>query len=589
MKESINSRKISSCTNDLDGIIDNSSLDVMAYLPAGVIYLEVEGKVVWTNNAAKQLLGEFIDHVIDYKDNQRWRVVKSDGSDFPINSHPALLAIETGKAIRDVTIGIVDREKKQSKWFIINAIPIKEKKNEKVHLACLFLFDINNLKISQDLLNLQKRLGYALSSTKGLKEALDLLLEFSCMVPGIDCGGIFYVDKLTGGLKLFSQRNLPVSIVEKNSALDFASPQARLVMKGAPIYSFFPEDDFNSFAGDPLSNRGLKALTLIPVLYDGRVTASLFLFSFSSEKMPVQVKDTLEAIGARVAAVIARENAIEALRESEKRYRNLLESMNEGFLIVDENFCLTYANNRLCEILGYELDEIIGLPLSYFLDDQNKKVLQEQLRRRRKGESGSYELRWVREDGQHVVTLVAPRPILDVEGNFRGSFSVLTDVTELKKAEEALKKRERDLRVKTDNLEEVNTALKVLLERRDEDIAKVEKKILANVKRLIEPYLDKMRTSGLNERQKTFLDIIEGNLKEIVSEFSQRLSVRISGLTPTEVQIAHLIRQGKSTKEIADVLNLSNRTIGCHRFNMRRKMGLNKKKISLKSYLSSLK
>jgi DNA-binding CsgD family transcriptional regulator len=162
------------------------------------------------------------------------------------------------------------------------------------------------------------------------------------------------------------------------------------------------------------------------------------------------------------------------------------------------------------------------------------------------------------------------------------------DITERKKVEEALREREEELQIKTLNLEESNTALKVLLKRRDEDKRELEEKVLMNIKEIIVPYLEKLRKCGLDERQSAYVGILESNLKDIISSFSFRLSSAYLNLTPSEIKVANLVRQGKTNKEIAELLNFSPRTAAFHREHIRKKLGIKNKKTNLRSYLSTI-
>ena len=146
----------------------------------------------------------------------------------------------------------------------------------------------------------------------------------------------------------------------------------------------------------------------------------------------------------------------------------------------------------------------------------------------------------------------------------------------------------KELEVKTTNLEEANTALKILLKKRDEDKIELEEKVLSNVKELVVPYLEKLKKSGLDDKQETYLSILESNLNDIISPFLRRLSSKYLNLTPTEIQIANLVKEGKSTKEIAELLASSRWAIDFHRNNLRKKLGLTNKKANLRSYLISL-
>ena len=162
------------------------------------------------------------------------------------------------------------------------------------------------------------------------------------------------------------------------------------------------------------------------------------------------------------------------------------------------------------------------------------------------------------------------------------------NITGLKLAEASLKKRERELEDQKQSLEEANIALKVLLKQRETDKLELEQRFLVNIKQMVFPYLDKLKHSRLNPREKTYLKIIDDHLNDVISPFLQRLSAANIFLTPQEIQIAALIKDGKTSKEIADILNVSETTIHFHRKNLRAKFGLKKKQTNLRSYLLSL-
>ena len=128
-----------------------------------------------------------------------------------------------------------------------------------------------------------------------------------------------------------------------------------------------------------------------------------------------------------------------------------------------------------------------------------------------------------------------------------------------------------------------------MLQRLDENKNVLEEKVLFNKRQLIEPYLEKLKKCQLTDRQKNLLDILESNLNDIVSPFARSFSNLYMKLTPTEIQVANLIRQGKTTKEIAELLNLSIKTIEFHRENIRTKIDIKNRKINLRSFLLSSK
>ncbi|MDY7033677.1 MAG: PAS domain-containing protein [Thermodesulfobacteriota bacterium] len=274
------------------------------------------------------------------------------------------------------------------------------------------------------------------------------------------------------------------------------------------------------------------------------------------------------------------------LHESEEKYGILVETLNEGFVILDEDLVVTYVNEKLCKILEYQREEIIGTSVIHFLGKLNRKTLNKRVAQLKKGEPVSLEITLQKISGGNIQSILSAKPMFDINGRYQGVFAVITDITRLKHTEYSLKQREKELKTKTVKLQEVNTALKVLLKAREHDIKETEKKILFNMKQLAMPYIQKLKKSKLDDRQIIYLDILETNLSEITSPLMKKLSPEHSNLSPKEIQVANLIIQGKSTKDIAELFSSSVRTIEAHRSNIRKKMGIKNKQVNLRIHLS---
>ena len=162
------------------------------------------------------------------------------------------------------------------------------------------------------------------------------------------------------------------------------------------------------------------------------------------------------------------------------------------------------------------------------------------------------------------------------------------EITELKLTEEALRKSREALEEQKQSLEEANIALKVLLKQREDDRLELEKKVLSNVKELVLPYVEKLKNSRLRPKDRTLAEIIETHLHDIISPLLQKFSHARILLTPQETQVAALVKDGRTSKEIADILNVSEATINFHRKNLREKFGLKGKQANLRSYLLSI-
>jgi len=162
-------------------------------------------------------------------------------------------------------------------------------------------------------------------------------------------------------------------------------------------------------------------------------------------------KKNSNLIRTAVTDIQAHKQAEDAVRKSEKRYRRLVDTMNEGLGVTDQNYRFTYVNARFCEMLGYSHDEMIGRRLIEFVHDDAKALMKDQMARRQKGEEKRFELVWKTKDGGKVHTLAAPRGIYDENNRFTGSIGVLTDITYLKETEEALRLSEEKYRLLVEN------------------------------------------------------------------------------------------------------------------------------------------
>ena len=158
--------------------------------------------------------------------------------------------------------------------------------------------------------------------------------------------------------------------------------------------------------------------------------------------------EELQAINDRLQREIEERRRTKAeLQSSEERFRTLIETMNDAFGIQDEDGFIKYANSRQCEMLGYSREELIGRRFADFFDEESRQTLMEQLDKRRQGQRGSYEVTFVRKDGERVTAIISGAPVFDEAGNFKGSFGVGTDITERKRTEDALRESEDRFRI----------------------------------------------------------------------------------------------------------------------------------------------
>lgn len=166
------------------------------------------------------------------------------------------------------------------------------------------------------------------------------------------------------------------------------------------------------------------------------------------------------------------------------------------------------------------------------------------------------------------------------------------DINDRKKAEHALQiayeTLEEKVRERTAELEKMNTALTVLLKKGEDDRKDIEEKISANFKLRVSPALDRLKKAFSQKKEYPGIELLEQELTDIMSGFSKKLSHPLAGLSPMEIQVASMIKQGKSNKDISTLFDRSAHTIANHRENIRKKLGLKNRKINLRSYLTTL-
>lgn len=296
-------------------------------------------------------------------------------------------------------------------------------------------------------------------------------------------------------------------------------------------------------------------------------------------------KPTYEELGQRgkelEEEIAKRKQVEETLLESEEKYRSMMEAMTEPTYICSSDFRIEYMNPAMSGRTGHvAAGELCYKAINDF-DEQCPWCVQETIQQ---GESVETEI-YSPKDGHFFQTSHAP--IFHQDGSI-SKMTIYRDITNIKLVQSALVKREEELNNKAKDLEELNAALKILLNKRQEDKEELEEGILANVRTLIEPYIVKLKKTKTPQSQKTLLNILESNLNEIVSPFNRKLSSKYFNLTPKEIKIANLVTHGKTNKEIAEIQGVASRTIAGHRENIRRKLGLTNKKANLKTYLQTL-
>ncbi|HSO60095.1 MAG TPA: PAS domain S-box protein [Desulfobacterales bacterium] len=288
--------------------------------------------------------------------------------------------------------------------------------------------------------------------------------------------------------------------------------------------------------------------------------------------------------------ITERKLAEQALRESEERYRTIIENIQDGYYEVDLDGNYTFFNEGLLRITGYSREEMLGLNNRRIVDEfNNRKVFKVFNHVYLTGvPAHAFDWECIRKDGARRFVEVSVTLKRDIYGKPVGFMGISRDITERKRYQSELEAKENELKHKNQSLAEANTALNVLMKKVEEHRMTNEETLRNNLIKFAMPYLQKAREKTRDKAALDNLRLLEESLNSIFAPFAHDLAQNFPRLTSTEIDVVNFIVQGKRTKEIADVLSVTPKAIEVHRNNLRRKFGLIHQKTGLRTHLLSL-
>jgi len=141
-----------------------------------------------------------------------------------------------------------------------------------------------------------------------------------------------------------------------------------------------------------------------------------------------------------------------------------------------------------------------------------------------------------------------------------------------------------EIEKRSKKVDELKTTLRVVLRKKNEDISECEERMLCSLRQMVMPYLEILENTTLHTKQRQCVRELKKNIEDITVPFSRSFLRECAILTTVEIRVACMIKQGKTTKEIAGILYLSTRTIESHRRNIRKKLGFNNRRVNLMTH-----
>lgn len=315
-----------------------------------------------------------------------------------------------------------------------------------------FFRDVTERKRAAESLRIQRDLGVALSSCSDLGDALDLILQAACRIPGIDCGGIYLVDEHRD-LHLAAHAGVSPEFVAAVRHFPHDSPEARLAEEGCALYEDQPRVTQGTY--DSRIAEGLRSVAIIPVKHEGQLIALLNVASYARDGIPVSTRHALETLASRLGGVLARLKARMELLESEEKFQNFVRHSPYGYVETDMAGNIEFVNRRIADILGYAPQDGIGVHFARFMDPTDLPRALANLEALARGVVAEpHEYLYRAKDGSaRIIEMTSLQR--RKEGRLVGFQSVMLDVTQRKAAEQALREHDAMLRGLFENLPDV--------------------------------------------------------------------------------------------------------------------------------------
>lgn len=281
---------------------------------------------------------------------------------------------------------------------------------------------------------------------------------------------------------------------------------------------------------------------------------------------------------------------VNEMLQSEKGLSEIIPLISDVLWEINEDDICVFINKEAEKVMGYKAEDFIGkMPFDFMPPEeaQRTKEIYNQLKKEKRS-FAFIECQFVHKNGNITDAEISGVPIYNERGRFCGYLGIHRDITLRKRLERSLMEQEADLKMESFRLNEINNALNILVRQKENEKKDLENSVVTNIKELVLPYLSELKKTGLDAKQQALVDIMQANINNIVSPFVQKITSKYINLTPTEIKIASFIKEGKTAKAIAQILNVSESAVNLHRQHVRDKLGLSKKKIGLRTYLMSM-
>ncbi|MCP4569715.1 MAG: PAS domain S-box protein [FCB group bacterium] len=361
--------------------------------------------------------------------------------------------------------------------------------------------DITERKAAEKMILAQHALALKLGAAVGLDETLRICLEATIRNSGMDSGGIYLVDEISGNLDIAIAKGLSDEFIDEVSLFEVDSRTTRLVMAGKPIYIDYK--DLDTDKNEKKVREGIRLIAILPVLHENKVIACMNIASHSIEEVSTTTRQVLETTAAQIGGFVARKLAEKALQASEANYRAIFNSANDAIFVHDiETGKILDVNQQMCEMYGVTYEEARTMTVGDLSENEPPFTQEDAIECIMKASHGEPQhFEWKAKDKKGRVFWVEVNLKRARIGNIDRLLAMVRDITERKRAEEVLRDNEEKWRSLVENTDDI-----ILVIDKDGVILDLNKSYVGAIDEIIGRYLFEFMPSELRKTIKDAID-----------------------------------------------------------------------------------
>ncbi len=508
----------------------------------GVVFQAADGHIIHANSSAEKILGLTLDQMQGRTSiDPRWRAIHEDGSAFPGEAHPAMLALQSGRPVQNVVMGVYNPACSATRWINISAMPRFKEGEAQPYQVYTTFEDITERKQENRYLQARLRLANLSHQALEMEELMRAMLDEAEALTESTIGFFHFVDddQQTIYLQTWSTHTLAKMCTAEGKGQHYPVTEAGVWANGirharAYIYNDYPA--LPDRRGLPPGHATITRLISLPIVRNNRVAAAFGVgnkpYDYDQNDLDVLGRLAEEAFG-----IILRKRVEQALRESEEKYRGLMESLDNQVAVIDGEGRFIYLNDRAAEPLGRAAQEIVGKTIfEVFPAELHSQQMQ--------------DIRWVMQENkskviERVEVNPGPRwyrttiqPLRDENGRVSRVLINSMDIHELKTTQQELQELNRTLEERVqqrttearslyESLRRANLELERALRLKDEFLAYMSHELRTPLNAILG--ISEILLAGyrgpLNERQHNFVSAIDTSGRHLLSLINDLLDV----------------------------------------------------------------